>query len=105
MINKSTNRSSDTIGLQPGEMVYVGEKKNGGVKITVIDYDENNVVEKQIQTVEDCFPFKEKTSTTWINIDGLQQIDVIEKIDSYFGIHPLVLEDIVNTEQRPKMDD
>src|SRR6266850_493444 len=104
-MHKFIKRSSSTIGLPPGQMVYVGEEKNGNVKISLVDYDENNVVEKELQTVEECFPFKDKPSVTWINIDGIERVDIIEKIDSHFGIHPLVLEDIVNTEQRPKMDD
>lgn len=104
MMHKLIKRSTK-VGLPPGELVYVGEQKDRKVKITVIDYDEQNVVEKEIQNVEECFPFKEKASITWINIDGIERLDIIEKIDAHFGIHPLVLEDIVNTEQRPKMDE
>jgi len=61
--------------------------------------------EKEAKEVEECFPFKDKPTVTWINIDGIQRIDVIEKIGKYFSLHPLALEDIVNTGQRPKMED
>jgi magnesium transporter len=61
--------------------------------------------EKEAKEVEECFPFKDKPTVTWINIDGIQRIDVIEKIGKYFNLHPLALEDIVNTGQRPKMED
>ncbi len=103
--SKHIFKTSSTIGLPPGALVYVGEEKAGKVKITVLDYDENRCEEKDIQSIEECFPFKDTTTTTWINVDGIDRLDVIEKIDKHFGIHPLVLEDIVNTEQRPKMED
>ena len=61
--------------------------------------------EKEAKEVEECFPFKDKPTVTWINIDGIQRIDVIEKIGKHFNLHPLALEDIVNTGQRPKMED
>jgi len=52
-----------------------------------------------------CFPFKDTPTVTWINIDGLHQVDIIEKLGKHFSLHPLILEDIVSTEQRPKMED
>ena len=98
-------RSSKSRGLAPGSLVHIGEKKTEKIRITVIDYDEKKVEESEIKNIEECFPFKKKPSTTWINIDGLHEIDVIEKIGNCFEIHPLVLEDILNTDQRPKMED
>jgi len=98
-------RSSKTIGLPPGSLVHVGEKRTAEVKITVIDYDEKNFEEKEVKKVEECFPFKEKPTVTWINVDGVHQVNVIEKIGKHFDLHPLILEDIVNTDQRPKMED
>lgn len=97
-------KSSKTIGLPPGSLVHVGDSRTAQVKITVIDYDEKNFIEKEV-SVEECFPFKDKPSVTWINIDGVHQIDIIEKIGLHFGLHPLILEDIVNTDQRPKIED
>jgi len=98
-------RSSKTIGLPPGSLVHVGEKRTAKVKITVIDYDEKNFEEKEVKKVEECFPFKDKPTVTWINVDGVHQLDIIEKIGKHFDLHPLILEDIVNTGQRPKMED
>jgi len=98
-------KSSKTIGLPPGSLVHVGDKRTAKVKITVIDYDEKNFEEKEVKKVEECFPFKEKPTVSWINVDGVHQVDIIEKIGKHFGLHPLVLEDIVNTGQRPKMED
>lgn len=92
-------------GLAPGTLVHVGEKKVEKVRIRMIGYDEANLEERELETVDECVPYKDKPTVTWINIDGLHEVDVIEKIGINFGLHPLVLEDIVHTDQRPKMED
>jgi magnesium transporter len=104
-VPKLVIKRSKKVGLPPGTPVHVGEKKIGRVRIKIIDYDEAQFQEKEAKTVEECFPFKDKLTVTWINIDGIHQVDIIEKIGNHFNIHPLVLEDIVNTGQRPKMED
>ena len=98
-------KRSTTIGLAPGSIVHIGKKKTDKVKITVIDYDKNNFEEEKVVNVKDCYPFKEKPSVTWINVVGLHDVDVIRKIGEHYDIHSLVLEDIVNTGQRPKIED
>ena len=92
-------------GLSPGTLVHVGEKKIENVRIRVIDYDERNMEERDLGAIEECFPYKGKPSVSWINIDGLHQTDLIEKVGKNFNLHSLVLEDILHTDQRPKMDD
>jgi magnesium transporter len=92
-------------GLPPGTLVHIGEKKAEKTRITIIDYDEEHYEDKGATSIEDCFPFKDKPTVTWINIDGVHDLDVIEKIGHHFDVHPLALEDIVNTGQRPKMED
>jgi magnesium transporter len=98
-------RASKKIGLAPGTLVHVGEKKTEEVQITLIDYDATHFQEKVIEAVEESFPFKEEPTVTWINIDGLHEVGVIESLGKHFGLHPLILEDIVHTGQRPKMED
>ncbi len=92
-------------GLPPGSLIHIGEKKSESVRIRILDYDDNQFEEKEAKSIEECFPFKDKPTTTWINIDGLHQVDIIEKIGKKFDFHPLLLEDILNTEQRPKTED
>ena len=92
-------------GLPPGTLVYVGKKKVQKVSIDVIDYTESKFEEKAIKRVEDCVPFKDKPSITWINVNGIHDINIIQKIGDGFGLHPLILEDVVTTDQRPKSDD
>ena len=99
-----TNRSKKS-GFPPGTLLHVGEKKTDDMKITIIDYDATQFQEKEVKTIDECFPFKEKPTVTWINIDGLHRIDLIEQLGTHFGLHPLVMEDVVNTDQRPKIED
>ncbi|GAB4345182.1 MAG: magnesium/cobalt transporter CorA [Candidatus Abyssubacteria bacterium] len=93
------------IGAPPGTLVHIGTKKEERPRITVIDYDESTFEEKQVDRVEECFVFKDKPTVTWINIDGIHEVALLEKLGQCYGVHPLILEDILNTDQRPKMDD
>ena len=98
-------KSASKRGLPPGSIVHIGEKKTKEVKISIIDYSTGKFDEKEVKKVQDCFEFKRKPTVTWINVDGLHDVELIEKLGTCYEIHPLVLEDIVNTDQRPKMED
>ena len=98
-------RSSRKAGLPPGTVVFVGEKKVEEIRITLIDYDENQYAEREIKNIEESFPYKDTPSISWINIDGVHQVDIIEKLGDHFVLHPLLQEDVVNTHQRPKLDE
>lgn len=102
---KLTKKRSKKAGLPPGSLVHIGEKKAETPKITIIDYDETHFQEMEVKTIDECFIFKDKPTVTWINIDGLHQVEILEKLGECYGLHPLVLEDILNTDQRPKMED
>ena len=97
-------RKSRKIALVPRHLVRP-EKKLESVKISIIDYDEAQFKEKQVKNVEECFPFKDMPTVTWINIDGIHEVNLIEQIGIHFDMHPLIIEDIVNTDQRPKYED
>ncbi|NIO22906.1 MAG: magnesium/cobalt transporter CorA [Candidatus Aenigmarchaeota archaeon] len=92
-------------GLPPGTLVHVGEKKQEKSKITIIDYDEKKFHEKEAKDIKECFPFSKTKTVTWINIDGVHDVNLIKELGGHFGFHPLLQEDIVNTEQRPKMEE
>jgi magnesium transporter len=96
---------SEKMGLSPGTLMHVGEKRTEKIRITVIDYDAAGFIEKEAASVEECFPFRETATVTWINVDGVHDASVIEKLGVRFDIHPLVLEDIMTTTQRPKTED
>ena len=74
-------------------------------KITVIDYDEKKFQEKEPKAIEECFQFKETPTVSWINVEGVYQTETIKKLDDYFGLHPLIIEDIKNFNQRPRVED
>ena len=92
-------------GASPGTLVHIGDQKADKTRITLIDYDEAHLQERVLDGIEEAFPYKDSPTVTWINIDGLHETDTIEKIGQHFNIHPLVLEDILNTGQRPKTEE
>ncbi len=93
------------IGLPPGTLVYTGDKEKEPVKIKVFEYDEANFYEQEFQSIEKIFEFKNSQKNVWINIDGVHDIAMMEKIQNHFGIHPLAMEDILHTSQRPKVEE
>jgi magnesium transporter len=92
-------------GASPGSLVFVGEQKLENVRISVIDYDPEHLTEKEVASIEETFGFRDTASVTWINLWGLHDVEVIEKLGKHFGLHSLLLEDILNTTQRPKIED
>lgn len=97
-------KRSEKSGQPPGTLVHIGEQKLEKTRIAFIDYDETHFEEKEVNAVEECFPFIYKPTVTWINIDGLHQVPIIKTTGKRFIIHPLVLEDILDTGQRPKVE-
>jgi magnesium transporter len=73
--------------------------------IPVIDYDASHFEEKTVEKISECFPFRDTETVTWINVDSLGNPKLIEDLAKCFTIHPLIIEDIFNTGQRPKMED
>ena len=98
-------KASKKAGMPPGSLVHIGEKKTERVRIRVIQYDEGNIEEKDLDSIDECFHYIGQSGKTWINIDGIHEVGIIEKIGQNLHLHPLVLEDILNTDQRPKLDD
>ncbi len=92
------------VGLPPGSMLHVGEQKVDAVKIEVIDYDEHHCERRTLTTVAEALAYKDKASVSWLNITGLHDPAVITTIGEQYGIHPLILEDILHTDQRPKVE-
>jgi magnesium transporter len=102
---RKSKRDSRKAGLAPGTLVHIGERLLETPRITVIDYDEKTFGEKQAGRIEECIAFQTTPTVSWINIDGLHDISIIEGIGKHFDIHSLILEDILNTNQRPKFED
>ncbi len=89
----------------PGTVKYVGKEREEPVKLHIMDYNEVDFTEKDIANISECLPYKESSSVTWLNVTGVHDENLIHEIGELFGIHPLVLEDIANTTQRPKLEE
>lgn len=98
-------RLSEKAGLPPGSLIHVGEKKVDRVSIHVIDYDTDHIEEGDIENPSDCARYRSSSSITWIDVKGLHNVEVIQGIGEQFGLHPLAVEDILNTGQRPKSEE
>jgi magnesium transporter len=104
-MKKLIRRKGKKPGNSPGTLVHTGEVRSTPVTISIVSYDEKELLEKQAANIEECAAYKDKPGVTWINIDGIHQTDIIEEAGNIFDIHSLLLEDIVNTEHRPKAED
>ena len=102
---KLTKKDSQIAGLPPGTPVYVGEPRTDPVTISVINYNRDKIAEKADLKPEDCKAFINKPEVTWINVNGIHEPETITRIGEAFGLHPLIIEDIMNTQQRPKIED
>lgn len=101
-----TKKRAHKSGLAPGSLVYADNKAiTGDARITLFDFDEQHLVEKPIQKIEECLPFTKAPSVTWINVDSVHVPGVLEIFGTMMGFHPLMLEDILHTDQRPKYED
>lgn len=101
----NVKRYSSTAGKPPGTLIFVGDKRTDHVDIAVMDYDAAGVREHKIEKPEDCRGFLNDSTVTWVNIVGLDDTATLERIGRVFGLHPLVMEDVVHTGQRPKIED
>ena len=109
--NRSRNRTAKRIsqaakfGLAPGALIHLGERKTEQAAISLIEYGEAELVEHQFTSLEASRSYQARLPVLWLNVHGLHEPDVMAEIGRRFKLHPLVLEDILNTNQRPKMDD
>lgn len=103
--SRFVRRRSVKAGLSPGTMVHIGEPSSDPVGITCIGYDREHVKEQSLDLSALGELELAAGGVTWINVDGLHQTEVVEALGHKLSLHPLVLEDIVNTGQRPKLED
>jgi magnesium transporter len=97
-----TERTKEILSINP--TVIPAREEAESVSILVYDYDEEHLNEFSSRDIEDCLQFKTTNRVSWINIDGLRKPDV-EKVCEHFGVHSLLVEDILSIDQRPKMDE
>ena len=103
-MSRTRRHAPQSAGLPPGTPVHVGPRRTDTVRVTVIDYDSQEIRETQVTDLDEIVPFRDTPTVTWINVDGLQDVAFLASLASAFNLHPLMLEDILNTLQRPKME-
>jgi magnesium transporter len=79
--------------------------KEKNTRVRILDYDEKNFKESEAETINECFPLKDTSTVSWIDIDNINQTEIIKQMDECFELHPLIIEDIKNLDQRPKIED
>jgi magnesium transporter len=96
---------SGKAGLPPGTLVHIGTQKADEVTISAIDYNFNAFIKEEDLHASACAKYKSVDTNTWINVNGLHQVDTLSVIGEVFSLHPLLLEDILNTNHRPKFEE
>jgi len=92
-------------GLAPGELVFIGDQKAENPQVRIIDYTNETLRDEVLSDIKESINFIHTDTVTWINIDGLHDTELIRTVGSLFKLHPLLLEDLMNTGQRPKTEE
>ncbi len=95
---------SQKAGLPPGSLIHVGDIRGSKVQIRVLDYCADSVNEYEFDNITKALTSPNNGHVRWIEVAGIHRVEVIEKLGNYYDIHPLILEDILNTKQTPKID-
>lgn len=96
---------TENIGAPPGSLFYNGQQRGERIKITLIEFNESEFIEKDFYDLSDCLSHVKDNMVKWINVEGVHNTAMVEKIGQFYNIHPLTLEDIVHVDQRPKFED
>lgn len=104
-MSRRSRRTQKKAGASPGTLVYVGEKKVDQPVVTLFVYNNERYQERRVERLEEVYPCRTNPPTSWINLTGLHEVRLLEKLGGHFKIHPLALEDIANTAQRPKLEE
>ncbi|MCR4332097.1 MAG: magnesium and cobalt transport protein CorA, partial [Sulfuricaulis sp.] len=104
-MSRLVQKRSRKIGLPPGTAVHIGEKKSERTRIQLMHYDAAQVVERELEGIEEGVSLRAGTGVTWVHVTGVHDVALLDKLGRGFGLHPLVVEDIANTDQRPKLED
>jgi magnesium transporter len=103
-MSKLSKRRSHKAGLPPGSLVHIGERRREHTRLTLVHYNATEFRVRETANVADCF-VRPPNTVAWVNVDGLHDTALLDALGRGFGLHPLVIEDILNTDQRPKVED
>ena len=102
---ESLHSPSGKAGLPPGALVHVGAQHQTAGRVTLISYGPDHCIEREVHTVDDILAGRREGDTAWVHCEGLDIAPLLSEIGARFQVHPLVLEDILNTHQRPKFEE
>ncbi len=102
---KTLSKMARKAGMPPGSLVAYEETGQAPACITIIHYNETEFVQDRHNAFVQCLLVKPESGVTWINVNGVSQVGDLENVGECFSIHPLVLEDILDAAQRPKVED
>jgi magnesium transporter len=100
-----TKKRSKKTGLAPGTLVHIGREKQGATSIEVMTYDGSSLQSSRLSSLAECLARPAAPAVTWIDVNGISDVELLQEFGTCYGIHPLVLEDILATDQRPKAED
>jgi magnesium transporter len=102
-------RQSQKAGLSPGTLVHIGERHVDTARIAVMEYDDEVLSVRELPGIDDaparCRAYKDRPTVVWINVDGIHDAALFEALGAKFDLHALVLEDVMNSSQRPKLEE
>jgi magnesium transporter len=93
-----------SVGRAPGSLIYIGDTPDSNVSVSIIEYNRDELKQYEAKTVAECLAGNESSHIRWINLDGVHNVEIIQALGEQYGLHPLVLEDVLNTELRPKIE-
>ena len=96
-------KRSKAKGAPPGSFIFLGNLKMENPKISMISYDQESVFENEYKTIDEALEGVHSDKVNWLNIDGIHDTSLIQKIGKYFDVSPLALENVLNTGQRCKL--
>jgi magnesium transporter len=104
-MRRIVKKKSQKAGLPPGTLVHTGDKKVEKATISLIAYDQSSASEIKLESLDEWTPKPGEGAVIWLNVTGVHDLDIIQRVGTIFDLHPLLMEDIVSTDQRPKMED
>lgn len=99
------SRARNKIGKAPGTITYLGRREKTESNVHVFDYSSDDIREEHPKTIEEVLHYKNSSSTSWIDVVGISDEAFIADLGKKFGLNPLLLEDAINPQQRPKVDE
>jgi magnesium transporter len=105
VMGRLVRRRAKRPGTAPGTLVPTDVAKVEKVRIEVVEYGADGYHERSVEKLSDALPFKPSPAITWVNVEGLHDMELVRELGEQLGLHPLVLEDIVSIGQRPKLEE